>query len=267
MKKIILLSISILYTFQSIVAQTKTDWETYNLKGKVKSMKISSNSDKNSPLFNENRYFEFNKNGMITKNTSESIGDLSLFYKKNKIIKRVAVTKYEKYELFYTYDKNGTQTERSKGENTETVSYYDKKGKLETVITRYFKGKKRGTNIAKINYYYDANDHIIEEDHIYYSPKHTTKHIRTIDANGNITELKTFLNNKLSYHKTLKYNDRGDVIEYRNFDKDEDKKLTESSHKASYIYDDKGNWIECKKESFQKNNKPVILKREIVYWK
>lgn len=272
------------------VSIPENDLEKENLKGKVKSVKseyyyatekfgeavkvgkVKPKILYGHPFYNsyQEKYEIFDRNGFLSEKYSyDTLGKI----KSRMIVKRTDHPKV--YEDFtYSYD-DGVESLSSGG-----TSVYDvlKNIQIETTIIsgdtiwvdiyKFDKGRmvehnnysKDGSRNWKSTYEYKNIGRLIVEDSQDEYEDIRTK--TTLDKNGKpiLIESSDF-SGEFKSKKKYEYNEYGDVISFKSYTKNGH---VESHDTYSYIYDDKGNWIQ--KTKFKDGKPAYITERVIKYF-
>ncbi|MFJ1365788.1 RHS repeat domain-containing protein [Capnocytophaga canimorsus] len=265
MKKIILLILTLI-TFVGYSQQKKKNHlEEADLKGKVKSIKItqyeSLEMTKKDTILNSRQFILYNEQGnKIEENNYDAYGKL---YNKSTYIYDDNARLIEKNWLSsqngnlilidkhrYEYDKNGNKTKYnsydSNGNNYGTIVYnHDSNGnKIEEI--RY---NSDGSIGRKLTYQYNQKQHLTEE--IRYVPKEnlSLKIIYKYDNQGHLIEAFFYSSRgKLENKQTHKYDKKGNLTQTNTYDSSGNLYA-----RQTFKYDNKENKIEENK--FGKDSK------------
>jgi YD repeat-containing protein len=262
----------------------KSDGEKYDLKGAVKSVRISS--------FKAVGNLDDIKQG-IQLNSFPHSNNLTLFNESGKITEEIYFNLDDSLRFKYvlTYDENERLIRNESfhddySERTRTNYKYDEQGKLIEEV-HYARILKKTTGLIlnhKKTFSYDENGNLIEENFSNGNPYFDQKKTYKFDDNANLTnQLDLDADGQLKDKSMYKYDEHGNKTEftYRDvggaittflYKYDANGNLIEEGTKGSsiktsyeYDYDNQGNWI--KKIQFSSKNAECIVIRVIEYWK
>ena len=268
-----LLVIFLLFVSFGSLAQTKTDWERYNLKGRVKKIKTSSNIDTTTnkdSAFVKYTVDSFNRNGMLAKSVHVLDGNIyaftNYFYNEKKLL--VEKHYYEDNRIdnkyIFTYNKSGKLSESS-FVNIEGI-------KKPLVVCKYAKNGKlfeekiyHPDAVTLISYeinHYDSNERCLET--IYYTDTSTIDRVEKYEYNekGQVIEcIEINADGTIAYAFKIFYDNENNIVELK-APSPKGKETIEQINKFSY--DKYGNWVE-KISDFLENNQHKSV-REITYY-
>jgi len=243
-----------------------TDWEKYELKGKVKEVlhkeyipRFSNDTTYTLELYDIvlallNYKLEFNKTGNLNTLTELKLEDSLIasvvwnykYNSKNRIVqeKRVSL-QYSKDTIIWNYQYKGNSiTNIQQLDKTYKILYYTykQKGNVEYLSQT----NSDSSYIGKRVFVYDKKNRLIRDED--YENQKTIQHltVSTYKDNGsNKKHRDTITSIKYNYrlYNEFEYNEYGDIIIMKTGSFTD---APSSVNKYTYVYDKKGNWIEKK---------------------
>ncbi len=253
-KLLVWVLLTLLIGFTSCEKKKKTDWEKYNLKGRVKS-------------FTNFTYKAIEKFGEVQKGerVENYFQNFEQFYNKKGFLQKQNSYYYNSLyeENILVYDKKGTKIEtniyNSIGKlKSKNIYKNDTKGNIiEEDEYSDIKGSLKQKNIYK----YDKDANLIE--HTIYNHKNELETKFILKYNKALIEISNYFSDgSLNWKNTYKYDNRENVMELNvyKFDGSLDYKYT-----YKYKYDKNGNWI--KQISYKNDKLYEIVERKYEYYK
>lgn len=233
MKSIVFSFFMLIFGTCGIFAQT-TDWEKYDLKGRVKSVKTSYKYHFEENFFTENgeiteeirvyddgkriyknKFVRNDENQLIESLEFDFLGDLNkkkiYEYDKGKLVSEVALAVLNfpdresslfLYSITYKYDTKGRLISSSSFNFESKCPVCPEEGTTSYVYDSQGFLKeiilKSGNFLSKTNFLRDNNGHILQEKIYYNRPKSITLFIYKNDFHGNWTKKEIYKNNELT---------------------------------------------------------------------
>ncbi len=240
-------------TEKDTIVNSKTDWQFYNLTGKVKSVTETTRYILYEAGFEDqtgdtsgSKTIEFNKDGNVTSIISLGTDMVFLNEVKNEYNENKFTVKSEVYDEF--------------GELKEFSKYeYDEKGFL--VKKNNFNRDENLTDYT--DFTNDGNGNALKQQQCRASDNHLMFTVTCkYDDNSRVSEV-VYDNpdQGMYFKKSCYYDESGNLTGYENRDKEQ---LVQEVHKYEYEYDEFGNWIS--RTEYRDDRKTYFTKREIVYY-
>lgn len=284
--RLILISITITFLFNSISYAQEQNLKDLNLNGSVKLYEVKvysaiNNGDsivKGNPIRDEHQFVKFNKEGIKTEynyydTNNKYMGNAEYYYYPeefyNKTIFTDSIGKISRYYIykfdqhnnlvqFKSYDKNDMVIDSMNYENIKSDIKKDSIGNKIEETNYNLDGEKDGKQIYKYNKKQQLQEAITYNNENRASYKTTNKY----DDNKNILETSFFTESPLLIETELIIEKGVEYTEETTWTTEEmtfEKKTT-----YTYKYDIKGNWI--KKVEFENDLPLKIMERKIEYY-